>query len=917
MRKIYFIILNLLIFCIFPLNAQILSIADVQGRVSASPYLGQTVTIKGAVTGAYSAGYFMRDSEDAWSGMYVYDQVHKPSLGDTVQVTAIVDEYFTWTELKTITSFTVISTGNPVPQPVELSTGQINESWENCLVSVTNASCTSASLGNGEWELNDGSGKIRVNDLAYSFIPTLADNYNVTGNVSFNFDFYKIEPRFAADVESAAVLFFTSAIVPSPIEKNSITLNWTTNIESSTEVFYGTGTGLEIDTLVNKVLTTNHSILIENLSPGSFYFVKVQSVSGIDTCRSKSSLFSTASESSGIMRVCFNRAGIPSTEKEMPGIYTASMIDTLVSYVNMAQSSLDIALYDFTNHATFSDERNTALVDAINAAFLRGVVVRFITDANVTNDVLASLDPQIPILKVKTTAIMHDKFIVVDRESTMNSWIVSGSTNPTYNNLVIDFNNLIAIQDQSLAKAYNLEFNEMFGSTGVNPDTAKSEIGISKKDNTPHYFNVNGKSVELYFSPSDFTANRIINALNKAEHSIDFAIMAFTDDLIGNALVKAKTESKKVRGIIDYVEYSGSEFPKLTGAGVKVVDYTNANGQGWPDAATLHHKFAVVDAGEPSGTVITGSHNWTAAADSKNDENTLIIHDSEVALKYKEEMQRIYKWLMPLECKDDEAGALDVSSITVDVIGNDILPDKFELSIVKAPVSGIATINEDFSISYESILNCICDIKDTLIYQICYPNDPDYCLQAKVYINLMVTKAFICKNDTINSFDTYSLNFPVLDNDYIPQTFNLSIVRQPKNGIVYVLSDNTLYYEPNPFGNEKHISDTIVYKLCNQDGPLTCSEASVFISMDFSNGISELAIEKVKFYPNPVFTDLEITGNQIIAKIEIFDITGKFILSSIPGKSTLNLRMPESKGLYYLRIQLESGEILMTKVVKL
>jgi phosphatidylserine/phosphatidylglycerophosphate/cardiolipin synthase-like enzyme len=40
--------------------------------------------------------------------------------------------------------------------------------------------------------------------------------------------------------------------------------------------------------------------------------------------------------------------------------------------------------------------------------------------------------------------------------------------------------------------------------------------------------------------------------------------------------------------------------------------------------------------------VITGSYNYTTAADKKNDENILVIHNAEIAGLYMQEFQRIY-----------------------------------------------------------------------------------------------------------------------------------------------------------------------------------------------------------------------------------------------------------------------------------
>jgi len=43
------------------------------------------------------------------------------------------------------------------------------------------------------------------------------------------------------------------------------------------------------------------------------------------------------------------------------------------------------------------------------------------------------------------------------------------------------------------------------------------------------------------------------------------------------------------------------------------------------------HKFAVIDVEGENPAVILGSYNWTDAGAYDNDENTLIIHDRELA----------------------------------------------------------------------------------------------------------------------------------------------------------------------------------------------------------------------------------------------------------------------------------------------
>ena len=56
----------------------------------------------------------------------------------------------------------------------------------------------------------------------------------------------------------------------------------------------------------------------------------------------------------------------------------------------------------------------------------------------------------------------------------------------------------------------------------------------------------------------------------------------------------------------------------------------------------VHHKFAVIDVERDDPTVIVGSYNWTNAGAYDNDENTLILHDRELARAYDAEWQRLW-----------------------------------------------------------------------------------------------------------------------------------------------------------------------------------------------------------------------------------------------------------------------------------
>jgi hypothetical protein len=192
---------------------------------------------------------------------------------------------------------------------------------------------------------------------------------------------------------------------------------------------------------------------------------------------------------------------------------------------------------------------------------------------------------------------------------------------------------MLFIQDQSLAKAYTMEFEEMWGSTSATPDMTAAKFGIRKSDNTPHLFMVNGKPIELYFSPSDHTADQIATKIGTANTSLEVAAHGFTDNPLGTAVKLAKDRRVNVRVLVRDTSEQGSEVPYLVSNGVTVRRY--------PTGTIFHHKYCIIDAGQTNSDpmVVTGSHNWSASADEKNDENTLIIGDERLTNIFKQEFE--------------------------------------------------------------------------------------------------------------------------------------------------------------------------------------------------------------------------------------------------------------------------------------
>lgn len=413
------------------------------------------------------------------------------------------------------------------------------------------------------------------------------------------------------------------------IVNNGFTVGFTTNISAGSIIKYGTTNSLELGYIANGQNTTNHSINLSGLNPAIFYYMRPCAINGADTVQStKTYLYSTASNSSGIIKVFFNgsidtdvSSGTFPNLSNSPAAIQAEMIKRIDS----ARSKIDCAVYN---------NNTSAIVTALNSAHNRGVRVRYIADDGTSNTALSAA--QFPVLFINGLDLMHNKFMITDVDSVNKSYVWTGSMNWTSNNINDDYNNVILIQDQALARAYVVEFDEMWGSSGSSPNTSLSKAGNLKTDNTPHFFNIGGKSIECYFSPSDKTTEQIDKALQSAGGDLQVALLTLTRNDLGNSIIAKHQGGETVACIIENINDQGSEFVDLTNAGVDAMQHTLP--------FDIHHKYGIVDANTPNSDpmVITGSHNWSTAAETVNDENTLIIHDAEIANWFLQEFSQRY-----------------------------------------------------------------------------------------------------------------------------------------------------------------------------------------------------------------------------------------------------------------------------------
>ena len=111
--------------------------------------------------------------------------------------------------------------------------------------------------------------------------------------------------------------------------------------------------------------------------------------------------------------------------------------------------------------------------------------------------------------------------------------------------------------------------------------------------------------------------------------------MLLQEMILQNAIVsRYNAGMNDLRGVVDQTDANGTEFYTLQNYGEMFAN----------PSPTLHHKYGIIDASYPDSdpVVITGSHNWSSAAENDNDENTLIIQDPYIANQYMQEFKKRY-----------------------------------------------------------------------------------------------------------------------------------------------------------------------------------------------------------------------------------------------------------------------------------
>ncbi len=214
--------------------------AGVDEESDMSYMYGDTVTVVGIVTMPTGLSYagagikfiFQDENGGPWSSILSYDPDSSafPVLyeGDSIQATGYVYEYSTgpanMTELFITEPVNILEVGVALPDTADVNTGDLRwpteaEQWGTVMVRATDAIVVESDLPFGEWSIDDGTGKVNVDDDSDSIIvwqeavgrpPVGSYVSSIRGWVYHHYGTnadstaYKIEPLYVADIEFGA-----------------------------------------------------------------------------------------------------------------------------------------------------------------------------------------------------------------------------------------------------------------------------------------------------------------------------------------------------------------------------------------------------------------------------------------------------------------------------------------------------------------------------------------------------------------------------------------------------------------------------------------------------------------------------------------------------------------------------------------
>ncbi len=324
------------------------------------------------------------------------------------------------------------------------------------------------------------------------------------------------------------------------------------------------------------------------------------------------------------------------------------LLEQITGFIERAvdsQWALDIAIYEY---------QLPTIVDAVNAAFGRGVKVRVLyhakpgdADTTLNEESLAKLPGESKRGRV-THAIFHDKFIVlskIDGGEYRPQAVLCGSTNFTDNGVYRQANVVHVLDNTAVGTRYLQVFEQIWAAP---TDVAATRTWLTKN-------NPMDPSQPLFvgFSPRTGQADlqQFVEIINAAKKDVLFVTAFALPDEILNALLGQPHDDVLRYGlqntasrITGFHADRTADFAATALLNTGIEGWLKESMKGQKGDLLVHLKAIVVDFTTDAPTIISGSHNLSINASEGNDENFLIIRgDTDLADRYGLELLRFYE----------------------------------------------------------------------------------------------------------------------------------------------------------------------------------------------------------------------------------------------------------------------------------
>ncbi|SEN98820.1 phospholipase D-like domain-containing protein [Pseudomonas sp. NFACC39-1] len=325
------------------------------------------------------------------------------------------------------------------------------------------------------------------------------------------------------------------------------------------------------------------------------------------------------------------------------------LLGRLTGFIDRALNAswaLDVAIYEY---------ELPVIVASVNAAFARGARVRVLYHAEPGDDGTLRNEASLAALPAAnkrgrvTHNIFHDKFIVLSKVDDTGSLhpeaVLCGSTNFTANGVYRQANVIHVLDDPRVSDSYRQVFEQIWA--------APEDVGATRQ-----WINRNNpmapeEPLFTGFSPrtGEGDLDRFVDIINGARKDLLFVTAFALPDRILDALLGQPNDDVLRYGlqnttsrITGFHADRTAEFAATALLNTGLEGWLRETMKGQKGNLLVHTKAVVTDFTSDMPTIISGSHNLSAAASSGNDENYLIIQgDTDLADRYGLELLRFYE----------------------------------------------------------------------------------------------------------------------------------------------------------------------------------------------------------------------------------------------------------------------------------